>query len=228
MSHDSFSLQDFDGTARLFPLPNLVVFPHVVQPLHIFESRYVEMLEDAVADDQLLAMALLLPGWEPDYDGRPPVDPFVCLGRIMSHAPAKDNRYNILIGGITRAKIIEELPVRRSYREVKIEIREDVEPRESVSKTAELHAELVNAFRKYIPEEVLAEKHLSDILDTPSHLGTLTDLISYSLPLELSFRQFLLAETDVLQRARLLLDRLQKQWTSADGQTKFPPDFSDN
>ena len=202
MSQDSFSLHSFSGTARLFPLPNLVVFPHVVQPLHIYESRYVEMLEDAIADDHLLAMALLLPGWEPAYDGRPPIDPFVCLGRIMSHAPAKNNRYNILFGGIARAKIVEELPVRRSYREAKVEIREDVEPSQSDPLTKQLHTELVQAFRKYIPDEVLTEKHLMEVLKQQSHLGTLTDLISYSLPLELSFRQFLLAETDVLQRTR--------------------------
>ena len=53
---------DFSGTVRLFPLPNLVMFPHVVQPLHIFEPRYREMLEDALEHDRLLAMALLQPG----------------------------------------------------------------------------------------------------------------------------------------------------------------------
>lgn len=228
MSHDSFSLEDFGGTARLFPLPNLVVFPHVVQPLHVFESRYVEMLEDAIADDHLLAMGLLQPGWEPEYDGRPPVDPYVCLGRIMSHAPAKDNRYNILFGGIARAKVIEELPVKRSYREVKLEVLEDIEPTENDSSVPKLHADLVAAFRKFIPDEVLAEKQLTDILDKRSQLGTLTDLISYSLPLELSFRQFLLAEIDVLQRTRMLLDQLQRQELRASEKNKFPPDFSEN
>lgn len=228
MSQDSFSLEDFSGTTRIFPLPNLVVFPHVVQPLHIFESRYVEMLEDAIAGDHMVAMALLLPGWEPDYDGRPPVDPYVCLGRIMSHAPAKDNRYNILFGGITRAKITTELPVKRSFREAQVEVLADVEPLENDSEVPKLHNDLVAAFRKYIPEEVLAEKQMNDVLDQQSHLGTLTDLISYSLPLELSFRQFLLAEVDVLQRTRMLLDQLNRQELNAAERHKFPPDFSTN
>jgi len=228
VSHDSLSLDDFKGTTRIFPLPNLVVFPHVVQPLHIFESRYVEMLEDALADDQLLAMALLLPGWEPEYDGRPAVDPYVCLGRVMSHAPAKDNRYNILLGGITRAKIISELPVKRSYREAEVEILADINPAENNPEVPQLHRDLVSAFRKYIPDEVVAEKQLSDILDQQSQLGTLTDLISYSLPLELSFRQFLLAEVDVIQRTKLLLDQLSRQETQSVEDRKFPPDFSVN
>lgn len=228
MSQEFLSLDDFNGTARLFPLPNLVVFPHVVQPLHIFESRYVEMLEHAVADDHLLAMALLLPGWEAEYDGRPAIDPYVCLGRIMSHAPAKDNRYNILLGGIARAKVVEELPVKHSYREAKLEILEDIEPDENDPDVARLHGELVEAFRRFVPEEVLAEKQLSDVLDKHTNLGTLTDLVSYSLPLELSFRQFLLAEIDVLQRTRMLLDQLIRQGDESNEDRKFPPDFSDN
>lgn len=227
MSQDSFSLNDFRGTTRLFPLPNLVVFPHVVQPLHIFESRYIEMLEDAVADDQLLAMGLLMPGWEGQYEGRPPVDPFVCLGRIMSHAPAKEDRYNVLFAGIARAKIVEELPVRRSYREVELQVLDEVPPSEHSPETPKLYAELAQAFRKHIPAEILAEQHLSDILDKESDLGVLTDLVSYSLPLELKFRQYLLAETDVLQRTHMLLDHLKGSGEPSANQP-FPPGFSEN
>ncbi|MFM8272901.1 MAG: LON peptidase substrate-binding domain-containing protein, partial [Gemmata sp.] len=52
-------LRDFAGTVRLFPLPNLVVFPHVVQGLHVFEPRYRRMTADALAGDRLIGMALL-------------------------------------------------------------------------------------------------------------------------------------------------------------------------
>ena len=58
MSAESLGLPpDFGGEVRLFPLPNLVMFPSNVLPLHIFESRYREMLEDAVQSDQLITMA---------------------------------------------------------------------------------------------------------------------------------------------------------------------------
>ena len=73
-----FPADDFSGVVRLFPLPNVVLFPHVMQPLQIFEPRYLELLDDALADDGLLAMALLEPGWESDYDGRPPIASTVC------------------------------------------------------------------------------------------------------------------------------------------------------
>ena len=76
----SFAPQEFSGKVRLFPLPNLVLFPHVMQPLHIFEPRYRFLLEDALATDRLIAMALLAPGWENDYEGRPPLYPMACLG----------------------------------------------------------------------------------------------------------------------------------------------------
>ena len=57
------ALENFQGVARLFPLPNLVMFPHIVQPLHIFEQRYRDMVREALATDRLIAMVLLKPGW---------------------------------------------------------------------------------------------------------------------------------------------------------------------
>src|SRR6266481_4652099 len=77
----AFSPEEFSGRARLFPLPNLVVFPHVMQPLHIFEPRYRAMLEDSLADDRLIGMALPAPGWENDYEGRLPLP----RGNASSH-----------------------------------------------------------------------------------------------------------------------------------------------
>ena len=64
MPNQSYGLPpSFDGEVRLFPLSNLVMFPNSLLPLHIFESRYREMLEDAVQDDQLMTMATLMPGF---------------------------------------------------------------------------------------------------------------------------------------------------------------------
>src|SRR5262245_53587958 len=57
-------LEHFSGRIPLFPLPNLVLFPHILQPLHIFEPRYRKMVADALTSERLLALALLKPGWE--------------------------------------------------------------------------------------------------------------------------------------------------------------------
>jgi len=76
-------LADFEGIVRLFPLPNLVLFPHVVQPLHIFEARYRQLMTDTLAGDRLITMALLRPGWEEDYGKRPPIFPVVRTGALL-------------------------------------------------------------------------------------------------------------------------------------------------
>src|SRR3954465_8007381 len=99
MSDHPESLDDFGGTARLFPLPNLVLFPSVVQPLHVFEPRYRQLMVDALAEDRLIAMALLQPGWEDDYHKRPPIYPGVCIGRIFKEEKLEDGRFNLLLQG---------------------------------------------------------------------------------------------------------------------------------
>ena len=68
----------------IFPLPNVVLFPNVFLPLHIFEPRYREMVADAVASARMIGMVLLRPGWQSDYEGRPPVYPIGCSG-VLTH-----------------------------------------------------------------------------------------------------------------------------------------------
>src|SRR6185436_15395049 len=103
----SFNTSAFSGVVRLFPLPNLVLYPHVMQPLHIFESRYREMLEDALAGDKLITMAVLEPGWETDYDSRPPISTHACLGKVVAHHRLPDGRYNVLLMGLHRVEIVK-------------------------------------------------------------------------------------------------------------------------
>ena len=76
------------------------MYPHVMQPLHIFEGRYREMLEDSLATDRLIAMAVLEPGWETDYESRPPVAEYACLGKVVTHHRLADGRYNLLLMGV--------------------------------------------------------------------------------------------------------------------------------
>ena len=102
MSDAENSLVHFDGVARLFPLPNVVLFPHVVQPLHIFEARYRQMTADALEDDRLIAMALLRQGWESDYESQPDIHSVVCLGRIVGEQRLADGRYNLWLRGLRR------------------------------------------------------------------------------------------------------------------------------
>ena len=104
----------------LFPLPNVVLFPNVFLPLHIFEPRYREMVRDAINGDRLIGMVLLRPGWKDDYEGRPPVYPIGCSG-VMTHVEhARDGRYNIVLRGLARFRIVSEDHA-RSYRRAIVE-----------------------------------------------------------------------------------------------------------
>lgn len=99
----------------LFPLPSVVLFPGVFLPLHIFEPRYREMVSDALATDRVIGMALLRPGWEGDYNGRPPVFDIGCTG-VMTHCEQlEDGRFNIVLRGVDRFRIHEE-ESSRNYR----------------------------------------------------------------------------------------------------------------
>lgn len=104
----------------LFPLPSVVLFPNVFLPLHIFEPRYREMVADALDSDRMIGMVLLKPGWEHDYEGRPRVYPIGCNGVITHVDRQADGRYNIVLRGVERFRILEEDHT-RSYRRALIE-----------------------------------------------------------------------------------------------------------
>jgi len=104
----------------IFPLPNVVLFPNVFLPLHIFEARYREMVADALKNDRMIGMVLLRPGWQRDYDGRPPVYPIGCSGVITHADKLPDGRYNIVLRGVQRFRILDE-DDGLSYRRARIE-----------------------------------------------------------------------------------------------------------
>src|SRR5712692_4628233 len=97
------------GLIRLFPLPNMVLFPGAMQPLHIFEPRYRQMTADALAGDRLIALVLPSPGWEKEYADRPALHPMACVGRIAGEHRLADGRFNLLLQGMRRVRIVEEV-----------------------------------------------------------------------------------------------------------------------
>src|SRR5688500_7321792 len=92
----------------IFPLPNVVLFPNVFLPLHIFEPRYREMVADALRGDRIIGMMLLRPGYENQYEGRPPVYPIGCAGLITHTDRLPDGRYNIVLRGLEKFRVIAE------------------------------------------------------------------------------------------------------------------------
>jgi uncharacterized protein len=228
----AFSVEKFSGNVRLFPLPNLVLFPHVMQPMHIFEPRYREMLEDALAGDRLIAMALLAPGWETDYEGRPPLYPIACLGRITSYFRLADGTYNILLFGLQRIKLLYELKSERHFREAQVEICEEYYLQQEFEQYDLLLRRLRKAFLQILPFLSETQEQLDQLIDSDISLGMLTDIISYMLDIDLVKKQSLLTESDVYRRAELLLKYLAAATEGSGddngGFDAFPPLFSVN
>jgi uncharacterized protein len=107
-------------TLPIFPLPNVVLFPNVFLPLHIFEERYRDMVSDSLSEDRIIGMVLLRPGWEPNYEGRPAVYPVGCAGLITHAERLADGRFNIVLQGLEKFRIVDE-DDSRPYRLARVE-----------------------------------------------------------------------------------------------------------
>ena len=231
----TFDETRFSGVGRLFPLPDLVMFPHVVQPLHVFEPRYRDMLNDALDGDGLIAMSMLAPGWEADYDDRPTLYPQVCLGRVITHHRLDDGRYNLMLLGMRRGRIVAELPPSRSFRQAEIELIDDVYPAAGDDARDAVQVRLAEAFRQTLPLANSDSSALDELLSAEAPLGVLTDLVSFALPLKPALKRQMLAESNVDERALRLLDAMGQPLAEpaakaarGPGLGKFPPRFSAN
>ncbi|MEP6801172.1 MAG: LON peptidase substrate-binding domain-containing protein [Acidobacteriota bacterium] len=105
-------------TIPLFPLPGGILFPGTLVPFHIFEPRYIEMVADALAGDRLIGLAMLKPGVDAD-EGHSPIYPVGGAGEIIESEELEDGRYNILLEGRFRYRVIDEKP-RGSYRTARV------------------------------------------------------------------------------------------------------------
>ncbi|MDZ7620760.1 MAG: LON peptidase substrate-binding domain-containing protein [Patescibacteria group bacterium] len=228
-----FSHSEFTGRVRVFPLPNLVLFPHVMQPLHIFEPRYRSLMQDALRSDRLITLATLAPGWERDYEGRPPLYPTACLGRITTYHRLEDGTYNLLLSGISRVRLLRELPPNRKFREAEGELCADIYAEDPEADHAVLKDRLRDGFLRVIPMVQEAQEQLDQLLTGDLALGVLTDIIGYMLSVSLAKKQALLAELNVVRRAEMVLEHLALAATVPTGPlhldaTPFPPQFSLN
>lgn len=227
----AFDVQKFSGVARLFPLPNLVLFPHVIQPLHIFEPRYVDMLLESLESDRLIAMSLLQPGWERDYEGRPPIAPVACLARVLNWQEVPDSRYNLLAVGLRRVRIARELPPSKKFREAEVEVLDDYYPAAWAEDRPNLQRSLTKTVEKMLPLIDDAADLFNQLSLESISLGTLTDVVSYALDLNTCDKQELLTEHNVDRRAQKLLMHLKRVADQACHNylaAGFPPSFSAN
>jgi Lon protease-like protein len=218
------ALRDFSGIARLFPLPQLVLFPHVVQGLHIFEPRYRQMTADALASDNLIAIVMLHEELLAD-ENRPPIEEVACLGQIVRHEKLPEGRYNLHLRGLSRARIIQEITTDKLYRTAEVELLADTGPSD-LAVLAQLRRDLVTAVLPRFGEDSLARQQIQELFDSDRPLGEVCDILSYALPLPVELKQSLLNEPRTDHRARTITDTLLISAARAD--RPFPPPFSSN
>jgi uncharacterized protein len=191
----------------LFPLPNVVLFPRAVLPLHIFEERYKAMTTDALAGGRQVAMALLREGWERDYYCRPAIEPVVCLGRILTAERLDDGKYNFLLQGVARARIVREQP-HELYRVAKLEILRQVPVLE-----IDVEHERQRMARLFTdgPFSTLSlAGQFQRVLAGPLPTADIADLLAFSFLDDTEYKQSLLAETDVRTRIVRTVEGLER------------------
>src|ERR1700761_1089480 len=111
----------------IFPLPNCVLLPGGLLPLHVFEPRYRELTRDCLAGNHYMGIARLRPGYETTYYGRPPVYERFGVGKIICSEELPDGRFALLLRGVARVELIGELPsTDRSYRRVETRMLTDM------------------------------------------------------------------------------------------------------
>jgi hypothetical protein len=199
---------DFTQWIPLFPLPNVVLLPRAVLPLHVFEPRYREMIRDALAGTHLLAIALLEPGYEPEYHTlEVKIHPVVCVGHVLRDEQLSDGRYDFLLQGSSRALVLEEnteLPYRRARLQ-------PVFP-ESMGPDAERSCR--NALRRVASEpsmvQFATEMNWLELLDCPNlNLSDLLDVVASVVLQSTADRQRFLAEPCTQHRTRTLCGALR-------------------
>ena len=187
----------------LFPLPNVVLFPNVFLPLHIFEPRYLEMIADALKGDRIIGMALLRPGYEANYEGRPPVYEVGCAGVITHSQPRADGRYDIVLRGLQKFRITSE-DNGRPYRIGEVQALSEVIPPDEITPLRHQRQRLEAVLAAAV-ERVRAEPKFPPSVPDED----LVNALAQYLDLEILEHQALLECNGVLARCRALIDLLE-------------------
>lgn len=186
---------------KVFPLPSVVLLPGSALPLHIFEQRYRDMVKEALATDGVFAMAWPLPGQEKQLGGKPMLEPLLCAGVIGMHESLEDGRYNLVLIGVSRARIVRELETTALYREVEAELLTD----EAVADAddAALRSAVVELVAR-VPLEV-GQKVAQ--VTARARGGALADVVAATILHDAAARFDVLSELDVRERLRAVTEQ---------------------
>jgi len=205
MVSDTFDPPEPDALAELpiFPLPNCVLLPGGLLPLHVFEPRYRELTRDCLSGKQLMAIARLRPGYEQTYYGRPPVYERCGVGRIICSEELPDGRFALLLRGIARVEIARELQLERAYRCVEARPLTDacVDPEDA----REHHSKLIQLCDRLAEVIEHGGPQLRDLVRAFADPGKCADAVAAALVMDADARQELIEACDPMVRLQRTL-----------------------
>ena len=197
----------------IFPLPTVVLFPNVFLPLHIFEPRYRQMVSEALAGDRIIGMVLLQPGYENEYEGRPPIYATGCSGLITHSERLDDGRYNLVLQGLEKFTVhAEEAPAPgRLYRSAVITpVQESVGTEERDALRSQRHR-LESLLAPLLAGGL--ERSLPPAMPDEDLVNALAQYLEFD-PLE---KLALLEQRGALARCRTMVDLLEMKSMLRDG-----------
>lgn len=214
MLSDEFQ-RAFSGIVPLFPLPNVVFFPGTKLPLHIFEPRYRELLEDARRSQQLICIALLDRRRKmPRRGGEPPaVHSMACLGRLTRIERLQNGLFNIDLFGLTRVEIVGEIPTDKPYRIAKVKTVKEQESELAETRSDQILERAFEAFNKVLRKySRFPGEFLTRFKGLP--VGMLLDIIAHHVPCDAQKKQMFLEETEPIRRCDKIVSVLEEIYQS--------------
>ena len=155
------------------PCPGSSSSPNAVLPLHIFEHRYKQMTEDALASDRLVTIVMLRPEAEWKGKGSPKLEEYACVGRILKSERLADGKFNFLLLGLRRVRLIREMPNGQLYRTAEAELVDDlVDEGDTVDAQKN---DLTVLFRAYLEPYGGVDPDLDEIISSPISAGAPSD-----------------------------------------------------
>lgn len=208
----------------IFPLPNIVFFPKILLPLHVFEPRYRKMVADALGGEQKIGLVLLQEGWEEDYSGTSAMFPVGCLGKMEAHERLAHGRFNILLRGLARFEVVDFVQ-QFPYRIARVRLLRDDPLRMRPAQQLRERNRFLERFEQYL-SEVMGVKVEKEMLDRTGTLEAVINQVAATLDIPVSEKQELLQITAVADRFVKLRDIIDERLRVASHlrQMRFVPD----
>jgi hypothetical protein len=185
----------------IFPLEEPTLFPGISRPLLIFEPRYRAMVADALKGDRIIGMVTLKPGFEANYEGRPPIYDIGCAGQISDYELLPDGRYTIELRGLVKFRVTSE-DNRQPYRLARVELISETPTSDELARLSALRERLSTLLVAIIPPG-------SDLPPAGIPDATFINAVAMYLNVPEATRQQLLERSGLVARAQALIELLE-------------------